>query len=524
MDNPTTIISQNVINVDIDSRAVTLPVNFNLGVMHDNSCKTITFMVQKKSDITDLTDLTFSINTISAKGTPDKIDCECREESGFYIITAVLKGTIFEASGKATFNLCGQKFDSSHVAVKAWGSEDITALVGEHSHADKAIEELYPSVLEELKQKVNNPNLTDEQLDDIATKIAEKGFYTKSEIDSMIAGIVVPTMLSQLADDTEHRTVTDTEKEKWNKPSITVDTELSDTSENPIQNKAITNAFNNFEDNVDLHLNNIRTELDTKADKTSLDLKVDKSSVDTALNENSNNPIANNAVATKLKEIYTKTEVEDIVDSSISDSSNAINALKSNLEEKINLKADKFTIDTELKYDSENPVTNKAITEGIISYIQNLSNAFGELLSNNALVKFWEEIGKSESVVDKHVIEAPEGKEYTNIIIIGDGLKANGDTQIQCGVSYLGNNYTMINGIDTTFNEDTSINYFAELEVIPGVGVKATIRSGTKPLLECEQCYSMFVDVDIGGIKYVSIETRASGVSFTSGKFTVYGR
>lgn len=103
-------------------------------------------------------------------------------------------------------------------------------------------------------------------------------------------------------------------------------------------------------------------------------------------------------------------------------------------------------------------------------------------------------------------------------------MKANGDTQIQCGISYLGNNYTMINGIDTTFNVDTSINYFAELEVLPGVGVKATIRSGTKPLLECEQCYSTFFDVDIGGIGYVSIETRSSGVTFTSGKFTVYGR
>lgn len=48
MDNPIKISTQNVINVDIDSRAVTLPVNFNLGVMYDNSCKTITFMVQKK--------------------------------------------------------------------------------------------------------------------------------------------------------------------------------------------------------------------------------------------------------------------------------------------------------------------------------------------------------------------------------------------------------------------------------------------------------------------------------------------
>lgn len=304
MDNQTTIISQNVINVDIDSRAVTLPVNFNLGVMNDNSCKTITFMVQKKSDITDLTDLTFSVNTISAKGTPDKIDCDCREEGGFYIITAILKGTIFEAKGKAVFNLCGQKFDSSHIAVKSWGSEDITALVGSHSHADKAIDELYPSVLEELRQKVNNPNLTDEQLNNIATKVAEKGFYTKSEIDSMIADIVVPTRLSQLTDDTTHRLVTDVEKSRWNnksdfdgsynsltnKPtipnrlsqltddsmhrlvtdaekqkwnsntggtgtSINVDSELSSTSVNPVQNKII------------------KAELDKKANSTDLGVK-----------------------------------------------------------------------------------------------------------------------------------------------------------------------------------------------------------------------------------------------------------
>lgn len=304
MDNPTTVNTQNIINVDIDSRAVTLPVNFNLGVMYDNSCKTITFMVQKKSDITDLTDLTFSVNTISAKGTPDKIDCDCREEGGFYIITAVLKGTIFEASGKAIFNLCGQKFDSSHVAIKSWGSEDITALVGSHSHSDKAIEERYPSVLEDLKSKIENLNITDAQINIIATKVAEKGFYTKSEIDSMIADIVVPTRLSQLTDDTTHRTVSDTEKSRWNnksdfngsynsltdKPtiptrlsqladdtthrlvtdaekqkwnsstggtgtSITVDSALSATSTNPVQNKVI------------------KSELDKKANTTDLGVK-----------------------------------------------------------------------------------------------------------------------------------------------------------------------------------------------------------------------------------------------------------
>lgn len=88
-------------------------------------------------------------------------------------------------------------------------------------------------------------------------------------------------------------------------------------------------------------------------------------------------------------------------------------------------------------------------------------------------------------------------------------------------------NITMLGeNMDTKADRTELENYAtkAELEVLPGVGVKATIRSGTKPLLECEQCYSTFVDVDIGGIKYVKIETRTSGVAFTSGNFTVYGR
>lgn len=177
--------------------------------------------------------------------------------------------------------MCGQKFDSSHVAVKAWGSEDITALVGEHSHADKAIEELYPSVLEELKQKVNNPNLTDEQLDKIATKIAEKGFYTKSEINSMIAGIVVPTRLSELADDTEHRTVTDTEKEKWNKPTITIDTELNENSNNPIANKVVTTRLKGMYEGMAYKAD--RAELENYATKTELETKANKADIPTKL-------------------------------------------------------------------------------------------------------------------------------------------------------------------------------------------------------------------------------------------------
>lgn len=303
--------NQNIINVDIDSRTVTLPLNFNLGVMNDNSCKTITFMVQKKSDVTDLTDLTFSINTISAKGKPDKIECDCREESGFYIITALLKGTIFEASGKAVFNLCGQKFDASNVAIKEWGSEDITALVGSHYHADKAIEERYPSVLEDLKNKINNLNITDEQLDTIATKVATKGFYTKSEVDGLIANIAVPTKLSQLADDTTHRLVTDAEKDRWNnsfsgsyndltnKP--TIPTRLSQLTEDD-SHMTVSKAQKTKIDNVPAQFKTINNQSITGTGNITIPTGGTGTSitVDTALSSTSVNPVQNKIINAEL--------------------------------------------------------------------------------------------------------------------------------------------------------------------------------------------------------------------------------
>lgn len=310
--------NENIIYVDADTREAVLHSNFKIGVVNDDSCHTLTFRINKASDI-DLTDLTFYVNTTSSRGNGDKLDCTKEEDGQYIFVKCLLKGTLFEAKGKATINLCGRKYDSNNAIIKKWGSEDITVLVGSHTDADKAIEERYPSVLEDLKHKINNLNITDEQLNVIATKVAAKGFYTKSEVDGLIAKIVVPTKLSQLGEDTTHRTVSDTEKQKWNnksdfngsynsltnKPtiptkllqltddsthrlvtdaekqkwnsntggtgtSITVDTALSATSANPVQNKVI------------------KVELDKKANTTDLGVeKVTHTASDTNVTINS---------------------------------------------------------------------------------------------------------------------------------------------------------------------------------------------------------------------------------------------
>ncbi len=283
--------NENIIYVDADTREAVLHSNFKIGVVNDDSCHTLTFRINKASDI-DLTDLTFYVNTTSSRGNGDKLDCTKEEDRQYIFVKCLLKGTLFEAKGKATINLCGRKYDSNNTIIKKWGSEDITVLVGSHTDADKSIEERYPSVLEDLKSKINNLNITDEQLNVIATKVAAKGFYTKSEVDGLIAKIVVPTKLSQLAEDTTHRLVSDTEKAKWNNKSNFNGSYNSLTDKPTIPSKLSQLA----EDNNHVTVTKAqRDKIDTFAGGTGTNITVDN-----ALSASSNNPVQNKVIKAEL--------------------------------------------------------------------------------------------------------------------------------------------------------------------------------------------------------------------------------
>lgn len=301
--------NENIIYVDADTREAVLHSNFKIGVVNDDSCHTLTFRINKASDI-DLTDLTFYVNTTSSRGNGDKLDCTKEEDGQYIFVKCLLKGTLFEAKGKATINLCGRKYDSNNTIIKKWGSEDIAVLVGSHTDADKSIEERYPSVLEDLKSKIENMNITDEQLNVIATKVAAKGFYTKSEVDGLIAKIVVPTKLSQLGEDTTHRTVSDTEKQKWNNKSD------FDGSYNSLTNKPTipTKLSQLTEDNN--HVTVTKAQRD-KIDNFSSGSGGTSITVDSALSATSNNPVANKAVTNALNAKAEKSELGiDIVNTS----------------------------------------------------------------------------------------------------------------------------------------------------------------------------------------------------------------
>lgn len=303
--------NENIIYVDADTRKAVLHSSFKVGVVNDDSCCTLTFRINKASDI-DLTDLTFYVNTMSASGSGDRLDCTKEEDDQYIFIKCLLKGTIFEAKGKATINLCGREYDSNNSIIKKWGSEDITVLVGSHTDSDKAIEERYPSVLEDLKNKINNLNITDAQINTIATKVAAKGFYTKSEVDGLIAKIAVPTKLSQLADDTAHRLVTDAEKARWNnkfsgnyndltnKP--TIPTKLSQLAEDD-SHMTVSKAQKTKIDTVPTQFKTINNQSITGAGNITIPTSGTGTSitVDSALSSTSTNPVQNKVVTSALK-------------------------------------------------------------------------------------------------------------------------------------------------------------------------------------------------------------------------------
>lgn len=318
---------ENIIYVDADTREAVLHSNFKIGVVNDDSCHTLTFRINKASDI-DLTDLTFYVNTTSSRGNGDKLDCTKEEDDSYIFVKCLLKGTLFEAKGKATINLCGRKYDSNNIIIKKWGSEDITVLVGSHTDADKAIEERYPSVLEDLKNKINNLNITDAQINTIATKVAAKGFYTKSEVDDLIAKIALPTKLSQLADDTTHRLVTDAEKARWNnnfsgnyndltnKPSIP--TKLSQLTEDD-SHMTVSKAQKTKIDNVPAQFKTINNQSITGTGNITIPTGGTGTSitVDNALSATSNNPVQNKVIKAELDKKAEKSELGiDIVNTS----------------------------------------------------------------------------------------------------------------------------------------------------------------------------------------------------------------
>lgn len=104
------------------------------------------------------------------------------------------------------------------------GTDNATAL--RNHNASKEAHEYIRGLIDQLSSdKINRTDIINNLTSLITDKplSAAQGAALKKLIDE----ITVPTKLSDLEEDENHRTVTDAEKEKWDKPSIEVDTTLT---------------------------------------------------------------------------------------------------------------------------------------------------------------------------------------------------------------------------------------------------------------------------------------------------------
>lgn len=95
-----------------------------------------------------------------------------------------------------------------------------------------------------------------------------------------------------------------------------VDSALSGSSENPVQNRIIKGALDGKQNLLTFDAaptagsnNPVRS----SGIKTALDLKQDVLTIDPAISESSTNPVQNRAIALKLADYYTKDQIDDIV-------------------------------------------------------------------------------------------------------------------------------------------------------------------------------------------------------------------
>ena len=153
-----------------------------------------------------------------------------------------------------------------------------------------------------------------------------------------------------------------------------VDSELSSTSANPVQNKVVNAALANKAGKTEA--SSTAAGLMSATDKSKLDGVAEganKTVVDTALSETSTNPVQNKAVNSALGN-----KVDKVSGKGLS-TNDFTSALKDKLDG-IAAGANKTTVDTSLSATSTNPVQNKAVNSALGNKVDKVS---GKGLSTN---------------------------------------------------------------------------------------------------------------------------------------------
>lgn len=292
--------SEQYITIDTDTREITIPESQKLfGVKDDLKAERKYFKCKKVvGDNLDLSKHRLYINYMNAnKETSAYLVDDVKVDGDYITFSWLLYRSVTKYIGNVSFIVCAKSSNNKGLLQTDWNTTLATGTVKEGLEVDMSITEEYPDVIEQILNRldgVEGGQISDEQMQNAIKKYftanpqkladmqsdtehrtvsdAEKQKWNnKSDFNGSYNSLTdkptIPTKLSQLTEDNNHMTVTKAQRDKIDNftsgTSITVDTALSATSNNPVANKAVTNALNAKAEKSELGIDIVNTSQST---------------------------------------------------------------------------------------------------------------------------------------------------------------------------------------------------------------------------------------------------------------------
>lgn len=228
--------------IDPSTRKITIPKSEQLfGVYGEGNIERKYFKCPKiVGDNVDLSDCYIFVNYYTAKGLPGKYTVKDVKVDGENITFSwELKQHIFDANEDTSIYFAVEAKNKDKVEV--FRTSPATGKAKETIDTDTEIEDTHADVILDLISRVDTLEkkpISEEQIEKSVksyleknpieetdptvpawAKAEEKPTYTAEEVGALPDTTEIPKNLSDLQDDSEHRTVTDAEKQSWNDKS-----------------------------------------------------------------------------------------------------------------------------------------------------------------------------------------------------------------------------------------------------------------------------------------------------------------
>ena len=202
--------SDEVITIDNNLRTIIIPASITLlGVVSDENVQTLHFQMPKTYKGLDLSEFAIRINYMNANNVGDTYAVDDSEISGENIVFTWTVGRVAcMYKGNTKFIVCLKKKDASGNVLKEFNTSLASLPVLEGLETTEAVVAENPDIIEQILARLDSVTEIPQE------KVTEavESYFQENPID-------VPKKLSDLEEDTTHRTTTDAEKKNWNSKS-----------------------------------------------------------------------------------------------------------------------------------------------------------------------------------------------------------------------------------------------------------------------------------------------------------------